>query len=182
MFKSGVGILALFGFGWWLLGASAFTGAVWLVAVLAGVAATVGLLLTARRLFDGSRPDPLADSGRRRRFNQVNGLQWLLIAGVAVGCSAAGVPALIPPLVAVVVGLHFVPLAATFEQPRLKVPAGLLVAAGAAGAVVHLADGSDTSVRLVVGMGAALSLWGTATAMVLGMRASGGSRAEAVGS
>ncbi|MFE0673402.1 hypothetical protein [Streptomyces sp. NPDC058867] len=75
---------------------------------------------------------------------------------------------LVPPLVAVVVGLHFLPLAAVFEQPRLRVPAALLVAAGASGLAVWLSDGPDASVRLAVGLVSALSLWGVAIWTVTG--------------
>ncbi|MFF7858073.1 hypothetical protein [Streptomyces sp. NPDC007904] len=74
MFKSGVGFLALFGLGWWLLGTSAFDGVARLVEVVVGCAVTSGLMLAARRLL----PSPAGGTfpaDRRRRFNQVNGLQ-----------------------------------------------------------------------------------------------------------
>ncbi|WAZ21899.1 hypothetical protein STRCI_003104 [Streptomyces cinnabarinus] len=82
---------------------------------------------------------------------------------------------LIPPLVAVVVGLHFLPPAAVFEQPRLRVPAALLTGAGAVGLTVWLTDGPDETVRLTVGLISALSLWGVATWTVTG---SGSAAAE----
>ncbi|MFI1225677.1 MULTISPECIES: hypothetical protein [unclassified Streptomyces] len=167
MFKSGVGFLALFGLGWWLLATSAFDGAARLVAVVAGCAVTVGLMLAARRSLPASAGGPFP-ADRRRRFNQINALQWLLIVGIAVLCSRAAVPVLIPPLVAVVVGLHFLPLAAVFEQPRLRVPAALLVVAGASGVAVWLTDGPDRAVRLTVGLVSALCLWGMATWTVAG--------------
>ncbi|MFK0046051.1 hypothetical protein ACIQU4_18435 [Streptomyces sp. NPDC090741] len=122
-------------------------------------------------MLDGTQVDGLADPVRRRRFNQINALQWLVIAAVVAGCTSAGAQALIPSLVAVAVGLHFLPLAATFEQPRLKLPAALLVAVRAAGAVISWADGSDAFVRQVVGGGAALSLWATATWTIVSMTA-----------
>jgi hypothetical protein len=78
------------------------------------------------------------------------------------------VPVLIPPLIAVVVGLHFLPLAAVFEQPRLRIPAALLIASGAAGMTVWLTNGPDETVRLVVGLISALSLWGMAVWTVVG--------------
>ncbi|MCZ4095326.1 MULTISPECIES: hypothetical protein [unclassified Streptomyces] len=71
-------------------------------------------------------------------------------------------------LVAVVVGLHFLPLAAVFEQPGLRVPAALLVAAGAAAVAVWLGDGPDKTVRLAVGLISALALGGTALWTVRG--------------
>ncbi|WP_405743518.1 hypothetical protein OG422_16485 [Streptomyces sp. NBC_01525] len=165
MFKSGVGFLALFGLGWWLLGTSAFEGLVW--PVVSGCAVAVGLMFAARRFLPASAGAPFpADRGRK--FHQINGLQWLLIVVIAVVCGRAGVPVLIPPMVALVVGLHFLPLASVFEQPRLRVPAALLIAAGAAGMTVWLADGPDKTVRLVVGLISALSLWGTAIWTVMG--------------
>ncbi|APS21066.1 hypothetical protein TK78_20650 [Streptomyces sp. Tue 6075] len=167
MFKSGVGFLALFGLGWWLLATSALGGAARLIAVGAGCLVTVGLMLAARRLLPASAGAPFP-ADRRRRFNQINGLQWLVIIVIAVVCSRAGVPVLIPPLVALVVGLHFLPLAAVFGQPRLRVPAALLVAAGLAGAAVWLADGPDRAVRFTVGLISALCLWGTALWTVTG--------------
>ncbi|MEU5195054.1 hypothetical protein AB0G86_13510 [Streptomyces scabiei] len=167
MFKSGVGFLALFGLGWWLLGSSAFAGVVRPVLIAVGCAVAVGLMLAARRFLPASAGGPFP-AGRRRRFNQINGLQWLLIIAVVAVCHQVGVPVLVPPLVAVVVGLHFLPLAVVFEQPRLRVPAALLVASGVAGTTVWLADGPDENVRLVVGLASAFSLWATAAWTVAG--------------
>ncbi|MGW0840483.1 hypothetical protein ACWD26_10010 [Streptomyces sp. NPDC002787] len=167
MFKSGVGFFALFGLGWWLLGSSAFDGVTRLVLVIVGCVAAVGLMLAARRFLPPSAQGAFP-AARRRRFNQINGLQWLLIIAVVAVCRQAGAPVLVPPLIAVVVGLHFLPLAAVFEQPRLRIPAALLVASGAAGMTVRLMNGPDDTVRLVVGLMSALSLWGMATWTVAG--------------
>ncbi|MFD7445042.1 hypothetical protein [Streptomyces sp. NPDC059909] len=78
-------------------------------------------------------------------------------------------PVLIPPIV---VGLHFLPLAAVFEQPRLRVLAALLIAAGASGMVVWLANGPDKTVRFMVGLISALCLWGMAIWTVTGAASS----------
>ncbi|WP_433544423.1 hypothetical protein ACQPZG_04390 (plasmid) [Streptomyces sp. CA-294286] len=177
MFKSGVGFLALFGLGWWLLASSAFDGVVRLVEVAVGCAVTVGLMFAARRYLPASAGGPFP-ADRRRRFNQINGLQWLLIVAIAVVCARAGTPVLVPPLVAVVVGLHFLPLAAVFEQPRLRVPAALLIVAGGSGLAVWLMDGPDRTVRLVVGLIAALSLWGMALWTVTGAASHAGRGTE----
>ncbi|MEU6803774.1 hypothetical protein [Streptomyces neyagawaensis] len=162
MFKSGVGFLALFGLGWWLLGTSPWGGWARLVLIGVGGVVTVGLMLAARRFLPASAGGPFP-ADRRRRFNQINALQWLLIIAIAALCRSLDVPVLIPPLVAAVVGLHFLPLAVVFEQPRLRVPAALLIASGAVGTTLWLADGPDETVRLAVGLMAALSLWGVAT-------------------
>ncbi|MFH8882379.1 hypothetical protein [Streptomyces californicus] len=167
MFNSGVGFLALFGLGWWLLATSALGGGAGLVAVAAGCVVTVGLMLAARRLLPASAGGPLP-AEQRRRFNRINGLQWLVIIVIAVVCSRAEASVLMPPLIALVVGLHFLPLAAVFGQPRLRVPAALLVAAGLGGAAVWLVDGPEHAVRFTVGLISALSLWGTALWTVTG--------------
>ncbi|MFF8288976.1 hypothetical protein ACF068_07040 [Streptomyces sp. NPDC016309] len=161
MFKSGVGFLALFGVGWWLLGTSGFEAPLRWVAVAAGCVLALGLMLAARRFLPASEGGPFPPE-RRRRFNQINLLQWLLIIATVIVCARTGHPVLVPPLVALIVGLHFVPLAAVFAQPRLRVPAAALVLAGATGLAVRMNEGADTTVRLVVGIIAALSLWGTA--------------------
>ncbi|MFD4346960.1 hypothetical protein ACFWQ6_19255 [Streptomyces coelicoflavus] len=173
MFKSGVGFLALFGLGWWLLATSAFDGTARLVEVVVGCAVALGLMLAARRFLPASAGGPFP-TDQRRRFNRINGLQWLLIVVIAVVCARAGSPVLIPALVAIVVGLHFLPLAAVFEQPRLRVPATLLVVAGASGLAVWLTDGPDETVRLVVGAVSALSLWGMAVWTVAGAASNAG--------
>ncbi|MHC5262248.1 hypothetical protein ACYSUO_30550 [Streptomyces sp. UC4497] len=171
MFKSGVGFLALFGLGWWLLATSTFGGSAGPAAMVVGCAAAIALMLTARRRLPASAGGPFP-ADRRRRFLQINGVQWLLILAIAQVCARTGTAVLIPPLVAVVVGLHFLPLAAVFEQPRLRVPAALLTAAGVAGLAVWLLDGPDTTVRLVVGLVSALSLWGMAVWTVAGAASS----------
>ncbi|MFJ5265104.1 hypothetical protein ACIQAC_32040 [Streptomyces sp. NPDC088387] len=161
MFTSGVGFFALFGFGWWLLGTGTVAGPAWTaVAVVAGLVITAGLLLFAHRRLPSGRGEPFPVE-RRRRFAQINALQWILIAAIAIGCGRAGVPELIAPLIALVVGVHFLPLAAVFEQPALRIPAALLIVAAAAGAVTWAAGGPAVSVRVVVGVMSALSLWGT---------------------
>lgn len=167
MFRSGVGFLALFGLGWWLLGSSAFDGLTRQVVIAVGCTVTVALMLGARRFLPASAGGPFPVD-RRRRFNQINGAQWLLIIVIAVVCGQIGVPVLIPALVAVVVGLHFLPLAAVFEQPRLRIPAALLIASGTAGIAVWLTNVPDETVRLVVGLTSGLSLWGMAIWTVAG--------------
>src|SRR4051794_35008965 len=103
MFKSGVGVLALFGLGWWLLAPSASNGTARLVEFVVGCTVTLGLMLATRRFLPSSAGAPFP-AHRRRRFNQINGVQWLLIVAIAVVCARARMPVLVPPLVALVVG------------------------------------------------------------------------------
>jgi hypothetical protein len=172
MFKSGVGFYALFGVGWWMLGIGRYGGDVVAVGLPFGLLVALGLMLAARRRLPdvvGGRPP----ASLRRRFAQVNAVQWILIAAVAVACGRAGHPGLIPPLVALIVGAHFFPLASVFAQPRMRVPGALLIVAGVAGLAVWTAHGSPGVVSTVVGAACALTLWGAAAWTI----ASGGSEA-----
>lgn len=63
MFKSGVGFLALFGLGWWLLATSAFDGTARLVEVVAGGVVALGLMLAARRFLPASAGDRSPPTG-----------------------------------------------------------------------------------------------------------------------
>ncbi|SEM27146.1 hypothetical protein [Streptacidiphilus jiangxiensis] len=163
-----VGVLfyAFFGLGWLLAGLGHFGGTV------TGVAGTVGLvvallLVRAARRRDPGRGERLPPA-QARRFGQVNAVQWLLIAAIAVGCGLGGVPVLIMPLVAVVVGLHFFLLARVFAEPRMVATGALLTAVGLSGLAARAAGASPGTVFTIVGVGCALILWLTALGAVAG--------------
>ena len=79
------------------------------------------------------------------------------IAAVLVGCGASRRPDLIMPMVGVVVGLHFLPLARAFGDRRFVV-AGCLLAGVCA---LSLLWPSPLRVA-VAGIGAGVVLWGFA--------------------
>ncbi|MEY9846741.1 hypothetical protein [Streptacidiphilus sp. MAP5-3] len=158
MFKSGVGFYALFGFGWWMWGLGGVAVA---VALPVGIAVALALMLTARRRLPDEAGE-FASPQVRRTFGLINGAQWLLIGGAVAGCVVGGVPELLPALVAVIVGAHFVPLAAVFGDPRLRVPGALLVATGIAGVLLRsLSHPSAGTMATSVGVPCAVILWGT---------------------
>jgi hypothetical protein len=166
---TGVAFYSFFGVGWLLAGLGHFGGAV------AGVAGVLGLLL-ALGLVRAARRVPHTPGGeglpalQRRRFGQVNAVQWLLIAAVGIGCGVGGVPVLIMPLVAIVVGLHFFPLARVFAEPRMVAPGAVLTAVGVAGFAARAAGATPGTVFTIVGVGCALTLWSTAAWTVAGAR------------
>ncbi|MFG2266475.1 hypothetical protein [Streptomyces sp. NPDC048720] len=169
MIRAGVGFYAFFGWCWLLAGLGHFGGVTAVVACLPGLVVAVALALPARGL-----PSPSvggvgqAPPSQRRRFARVNAVQWLLVAAVAAGCGAGGLPELIMPLVAVVVGLHFLPLARVFAEVRLVVPGAVLTAVGIAGLVARAAGASPGAVFTLVGVGCALTLWSTAAWSIAG--------------
>lgn len=100
--------------------------------------------------------------GWNRLVGAVNLAQFAVLSLVVVLCLGLGRPELVVPAAAVVVGLHFVPLAPAFDQPEYRWTAAGVCAAGVLGLVV-LATGAGPEVsRVVVGSLAALSLWATA--------------------
>ncbi|MBO2463582.1 hypothetical protein [Actinomadura violacea] len=172
MIRAGVGFYAFFGFGWLLAGLGHFGGATMGAACLLGLVVVLTLVFVARRLPSESADEvsqPLPPL-QRRRFGQVNVVQWLLIAAIATGCGTGGVPELIMPLVAVVVGLHFLPLARVFADHRLVVPGAALTVIGIAGLVARFANASPGAVFTLVGVGCALTLWSTAAWSIAGVR------------
>jgi hypothetical protein len=136
---------------------------VW-TAVAASGLSTVALVVLARR----SASDPALARVRRlptwwsRGVAAVNIGQLVVIAAVAIGLAHAGQAAYIPAAVAVVVGLHFLPLAAAFDQPQYRTTALLLVVVGAAGAGLVLAGAEDVVVQAAVGYASAVALWASA--------------------
>jgi hypothetical protein len=156
---TGRAFLTVFGLAWWLLGASAVGESLWPVAAAAGCAVAMGVWRTGPDSQRSGRAPLPADV--RRRFAWINALQWLAIAVVAGGALAVGVAELIPGLVAVVVGLHFLPLAALFRLPRFHLTGALMITAGTAGCSISVLGGPAGTVQMTVGVSAAVILWGT---------------------
>lgn len=161
MERAGAAFLTVFGLVWWLVGASAVGGPLWPVVALVGCAVAAWVWRTGRR--PGYSPAGQPPRAVRRRFAWINAVQWLAIVLAAIGARKGGVPELIPGLVSVVVGLHFLPLASLFRQPRFHLTGALLVAVGAAGCAIGLAGGPAGTVQTTVGLAVALVLWGTAS-------------------
>ncbi|MGW4439119.1 DUF7010 family protein [Streptomyces sp. NPDC004596] len=162
-------ILAVFGLAWWMVGISVVTGPLAAVAVVLGLAATVGVLLLARRAVPQGAPPSPPDGAVMRRFRWINIAQWAAIAVTVAVCVACGVPSWIPVLVVFIVGVHFLPLATLFQQPEYRVTAALLIAAGGVAGVVGAAGGPPTVVRAIACIPTALALWGSAV-WLLGRR------------
>lgn len=160
--RRGAVVLAVFALLWGAVAASGLpAGAAWTVRVVAVLTSAV-LVATALRS-GGSRPERSRrqPEGWHRWVGIVNLGQFVVIALVVVASLAAGVPQLVPPVVCLVVGLHFFPLARLFDQPQYTWTAVGLCAAAAAGlAVLVVGPGQEVS-RVVIGSVAALTLWGT---------------------
>ena len=150
-----VSIMAAFGALWWFLGL-ALSGHGGLASLAPGLAAAAALVVIAWR------QPPLPEQGSdadRRRVNRV--------VGIASGAEGVGIlvavnvvanlgrPDLVMPAVAIVVGLHFLPLARWLPAPGYYLTGLLMCALGVGACWVQ-----DLAARQVlIGTGMAALLW-----------------------
>jgi hypothetical protein len=162
--RRGTLILALFALLWAVVGASGLpTGAAWAVGIAAVVLAAAAIALAFRGGGEGSperaRRQP---EGWYRHVGLVNVAQFVAIAVVVALAMALGAPQFVPPVVCLVVGLHFFPLARLFDQPQYTWAAAGLCVAAAAGLVLLAVGPGFAASRAVIGIAAAGTLLATA--------------------
>ncbi|MGE3911919.1 MAG: hypothetical protein AB7K36_21350 [Chloroflexota bacterium] len=134
-----------------------------LPALIGVVAVTVIIIVYALRSDQSASPSAPTrlPPDWNRRLGLVNLLQAAGIVVSVVLLSSAGAPSLIPATVCVIVGMHFIPLARIFDEAAYTLAGLVLCAIGLVGyGMVALVDGPTSQV--VVGCGAALTLWSTA--------------------
>ncbi|GAA0260867.1 hypothetical protein [Cryptosporangium japonicum] len=164
-------IEGFFGAMWFAWATSSAPG--WLLPVLiagavAGLAVVVLGVVLARRSPSGS--SPMADPAVRKRYNIIVAVEFgLIFAGAAVlGQVAEGY---IAAWIALIVGLHFVPLGRVFAQRLLEAAGWVITAVAVVAAVVALATDGETST--VAGIGAGVTLVATGVLTFLGVRVFG---------
>lgn len=133
------------------------------------VAAISGTLLVAgvatmrrgRRMLRTNGAGDTAPRGMHRKF------MWVLIGEIA-GLNIAAyllighhMPQYIAPAVAIIVGLHFLPLAKIFRAPHFFVTAGVMAAAGGLAAMAMATGNSAMVANGVADLVCAVTLWGT---------------------
>ncbi|MFC9398887.1 DUF7010 family protein [Streptomyces sp. NPDC057027] len=153
-------VLAVFGLVWALAGGSGTS-----VATPVNVVALAVTIAAAERAFRGTA-GPVTRTVRlpekwNRGVGLVNAAELVAVFAVIAASNASGRPELIPVGICLVVGLHFLPLARLFDQRQYRWAAILLTAVALAGLAVLAAGAGAETVRAVVGLGAALVLWGT---------------------
>ncbi|MFJ6849161.1 hypothetical protein ACIQM3_01280 [Streptomyces sp. NPDC091271] len=162
--RRGTAVLSVFAVVWAFAGASglASSGAALAVEIIAVPVTAAALHLAYRK---GAAPSPRLVSlpaNWARSVGIVNVAELAAIFAVIAASNASGHPAFIPPAVALVVGLHFVPLARLYDQWQYKGTAALLCAVAVLGFALIAAGLSDGGVRAVVGLGSAVTLWASA--------------------
>ncbi|MFJ4467199.1 DUF7010 family protein [Streptomyces sp. NPDC089424] len=164
--RRGTLVLSLFALVWAVAAASGTGSATDVAPIGIEVAA---LLLTAVAIYLGYRKDS-APSPRMvnlpanwaRGVGVVNTIELVAIFAVIAASNASGHPEAIPAGIALVVGLHFFPLARLYDQWQYKWTAALLTVLAAVGFVLVAAGLASESVRFVVGLGSAVVLWASA--------------------
>jgi len=163
--------MTTFGLAWALLGivglevSQLARGAATVVAVTAAVACLLTAVHSIRRL-------PALASRRRRvspragrTYRAVNLAQTVVVVLAVFALVRVGHASLIPALTCAVVGLHFLPLARVFDLP-VYLWSGLLLIVTALVGASGLLQGMDVGLAWsVVGLPAALVLWGTSLAV-----------------
>lgn len=169
---SGIFFLAFFGAFWGLLGTAFMSGVLHVVAlILTGVVTLVffGIAIMLIR-YAHSLPETLSqeDSATGKRislwFGIVFGAEMVLIALASILLSHFQLSNFIAPVVALIVGIHFLPLARLFHVPayyiigtQLSVLGLVAIAALLLG--LQIAGPSPQNWSAFVGIGATLILW-----------------------
>ncbi|MBB3125545.1 putative membrane protein [Paenibacillus rhizosphaerae] len=175
---SGVFFMALFGTLWaytGIMGLQELAAPLWLAAAVAvGIVLFIGgasLIRASRKIKDQSEVTD-ARPGKRIaiRFNIIFAAEGAAIAIAVAVCNAAGRTALIPIVTALIVGIHFFPLASLFRVKFYHLTGALLCMLALAALLflpveARLGAAHINAYMSVVGLGSALILWGTGTAI-----------------
>jgi hypothetical protein len=172
---AGTGIIAFFALGWTSMGTTGMP--VVLVRTLfgAGVVLTLVFFVLAARMHRSAAAvpvpvdDPLTAGVRRttgRRFGLVLALEWGGCAVIAVVLARTGHTEALPALIALIVGLHFLPLASLFRVPGYRVTGAVMCAVAVVGAVIAQLASAASLWMVIPGLGSAVTLYATAVHLV----------------
>lgn len=160
----GIIVAASFGAFWATTGLNAWRGTftlpgfvVTMLVLIACIVAAVRLMRLAR--CSGLTDAPASDRRRtRRRF-------LLIFIGEIVAMNIAAwwlVPqhiAYLMPVIAIIVGMHFFPLAPLFRAPHYRVTATVMSVAGALGVIAMVLGANGANCNALVCLTCALTLW-----------------------
>jgi hypothetical protein len=171
----GVTILAFFSIAWTGWGLTGHVPGAVLIAVMALAAiASVGLATVAWRLTRWPDPNPDTDHqhaapARRnvnRPFGIIVGIEWTGVFAASAVLGATGHPVLVPAVICLGVGLHFLPLARLFHVTAYNVTAGALCLIAVATFVLTPVTSTPALWTLLPGVGAAVVLYATCVMLV----------------
>jgi hypothetical protein len=155
MSPAGSIIMSVFAAIWWIVGIRA-SGHGSPLAYAVGAAAAASIVAAATRAQARREPEDADEKRRRDRLvafaSAGEGVAIFLVVNVLVNI---GLRDYVAPAIALIVGLHFLPLAWRLPAPPYFVTAALLTVIAAAGAMIH----APAERLLVVSTGAAAILW-----------------------
>lgn len=190
--RQGLGIIVAVCFGalwaaWahsWLERYPAFIAwTVYAIAAAVCIALLAAAFAAIRRARQGSGTADTGKAVRRRTARQY----WLIVIAEVVVLNVAaatlfrfGLGQYLAPAIAIIVGLHFFPLARTFRAPPLYATATLMTLAGIAAVLAILAGEPAVVATGSAEMACALVLWGTAYVSWKRTRNTGGTHSATV--
>lgn len=166
----GIGMIVGAGFGgWWAVAALHAAPAFRTWPIEAAVALVTGILVVAgaATFWRGVRAAPIRHEVTRPRHRKWwKFLPVLVIEIVALNLVVAalqrnGLMSYLLPAIAIIVGLHFYPLARIFRAPFLHITATLMALAGVAAVLAILSGQPPARVNAMVAAISALTLWVT---------------------
>jgi hypothetical protein len=159
----GANLISVFALVWWLVGLGPAPLAVFFPLLALGVVVTGVVFRQVRRRFQAGIDPGGPTPGELRRYGVIVVTEVVAIAVVVFGALALDRSDLIPSLVVIVVGVHFLPLATLYRHPPYRLLAIVMTAVGVVSLALVLGGllGDDAGL-LVPAVGAALCLWGTA--------------------
>lgn len=147
---------------------------VWISATAATIAGVVINLLGARALYRRAGGFSLADlrasatpqrsdaARQVRRFRIINGAQSITIMAIVIVTQSIDRGDLMWPLMGIVVGIHFVPLANVFRVPAYRLTGIVITLASVAALLVQ-----PPLRLLILGVGTGAALWVTSAYLLL---------------
>ncbi len=165
MRRNGVTICAFFGFGWFIGGAGVLgDGPAYWIGLAAAAAVSIALVAAVPKVASGrARPRELPKDWAKR-YGIWIGFEVVLIALAVLVLRALDLADFLPGAIAVIVGVHFIPLAPAFDEPMYRWTGYAVIAAGAAG--VAAGTGGVVLAGAVAGFGCAAALWATGAAVL----------------
>lgn len=154
-------IMTLFAFPWAATNIGDLGGDAGYWSALAGFALiTAALAVYSVRFRPAVRRDRTIPRDWQRRYNLALIGELVLIAIAVAVLILVDLAPLVPAVVAVIVGVHFLPLATAFDQPHYRATAAAMTVAGVIGAVLFL-TADPVLCGVVAGLGSAVTLWWT---------------------
>jgi hypothetical protein len=167
--------MAFFALGWASPGTTGMpTGLGRALFGLCVVLTLVSFALAARLHRSAARLPVPADTGltsevRRRtgrRFGLVLALEWGGCAVIAVILALTGHTEALPALIALIVGLHFLPLASLFGVPGYRITGIAMSAVAVIGALIAVLTSADSLWLMIPGLGSTVVLYATCAYLV----------------